>query len=339
MVRNKMFKDSLCTSDKADWYPVIRENSFNKQLPGTIAQNSKFIQLLSIMVYPELANNVNFVKSKYWKMFVLLKTLCQYFMAPKLSDHQIDIQTKILKEYLKLRLSLIDEEDATSLSPKHLFALFYDETIRSVGCLAHSHTNREEAKNAQHKRRMTIGNNSKNVPFSILQNENHMNGILHKYGWFQSDYLSVVKLSEKTDSSEPIHSEIMKTLSNDSVVAEKIVYKNTRYNCDELSCVLIHTDKKKSSFSFGILIKIIINQSTNDENPNVLLICQCTKSTYLDDFGLYKIERMANKFCTVKIDELALFTPQQLHTVNDLSPDKFTAVSINKQPIIFPGMI
>ena len=112
--RNKLFKESLCTSDKADWYPVIRVNSFNTKLPGTIAQNSKFIQLLSIMVYPELATNVNFVKSKYWKMFVLLKTLCQYFMAPKLSDHQIDIQTRILKEYLKLRLSLIDEDDAES---------------------------------------------------------------------------------------------------------------------------------------------------------------------------------------------------------------------------------
>ena len=144
VVRSSMFKDTLHTCDKGDWYPIIHENSFANKLPGTIAQNCKWIQYLSLMLFPELEKDETFLKSKYWRLFLLLKNLCEFLLAPKLSDFQVEQQTKLLHEYLEIRLSLIDEDDVCPISPKHLFATHYDEIIRSVGCLAWLHTNRFE---------------------------------------------------------------------------------------------------------------------------------------------------------------------------------------------------
>ena len=93
----------------------------------------------------------------------------------------------------------------------------------------------------------------------MAQNENHFNGILQKDGWFSSDIFSVVKLSEEIRETEPFYPEMVESLRNGSVVADKAVYKNTHYNCDGFSCVLIHEDFRKcSSVQFGIMKKIII---------------------------------------------------------------------------------
>ena len=189
----------------------------------------------------------------------MLKSLCEYFLAPKLSDHQVNLQTELLHQYLSVRLSLITEDEPTPISPKHVFATHYDKVIRSVGCLAHIQTNSGECKNAQHKRRITLGNNSKNVLFSMAQNENHFNGLLQRNGWFNSDIFSVVKLSEEIKETSPFYPEMIESLRNGSLVAEKAVYKNTLYNCDGFSCVVIHEDLRKcSSVQFGIMKKIIM---------------------------------------------------------------------------------
>ena len=95
VVRSELFKSTLRSSDKGDWFPEIRENSFDNKLPGTITQNKKWIQFLSLMIYPELLKNPAFVKSKYWKLYILLKKVCQYFLASRLSDYQVDQQTAV----------------------------------------------------------------------------------------------------------------------------------------------------------------------------------------------------------------------------------------------------
>ena len=111
------------------------------------------------MLYPELSlpENAGFLQTKEWKLFIMLKSLCEYFLAPKLIDHQVNMQTELLHQYLSVRLSLITENEPTAISPKHVFSTHYDKVIRSVGCLAHCHTNSGECKNAQHKRRITLG--------------------------------------------------------------------------------------------------------------------------------------------------------------------------------------
>ena len=100
VVRNSLFKKTLSGKDKNSWYPILRPASFEEKLPGTISQNSKFIQLLSLMIYPELSKNPNYLKSKEWKLYLLLKSLCEYLLSPEKSDHQIDLQTKTLNDYL-----------------------------------------------------------------------------------------------------------------------------------------------------------------------------------------------------------------------------------------------
>ena len=92
-----------------------------------------------------------------------------------------------------------------------------------------------------------------------------MNGILRKYGWYKSSHLSVAQISDKIREAEPFYEKAMQILGKGDIVAEKIVYKNTSYNCDNSSSVLVHEDLKKSQFSFGILKKIIIKQELQCE--------------------------------------------------------------------------
>ena len=142
--KSAKFKDSLSSLDKNSWYPKLRTNSFDNKLPGTICQNKVWIQYLSVMLYQELKKNTEFLRTKYWKLFVLLKTLSEYFLSPKLSEYQIDCQTKILHQYMSIRLALIDEDDLAPISPKHTFAFHYSDIEKRVGLLSHLHTNGQE---------------------------------------------------------------------------------------------------------------------------------------------------------------------------------------------------
>ena len=89
-VRSQMFRDTLKGRDKNSWYPIVRDNSFAQKLPGTIMQNAKFIQYLPILLYQELQSNPEFLKSKIWKFFILLKNLSEFFQSTKLSDYQVE---------------------------------------------------------------------------------------------------------------------------------------------------------------------------------------------------------------------------------------------------------
>ena len=161
IVKSSIFKQTLSKVDKGSWYPILRENSFVQKLPGTISQNSKWIQYLSLLLYSELINRKDFLKTKEWQLFLLLKELCEHYLSNLLSDHQIDEQTGLLHQYLKIRLSLISDTDADvkkvgPITPKHLFAMNYAEIQRRVGLIVHYHTNRFESKNGFHKRKIKV---------------------------------------------------------------------------------------------------------------------------------------------------------------------------------------
>ena len=67
-----------------------------------------------------------------------------------------------------------------------------------------------------------------------------------------------------------------------------------------------------------------------------ILLYQLTKSAYLKDFGLYKINSIHEKFATVEIEELASFHPIHLHIVNQPSSENLVLASLRNKPILFP---
>ena len=116
------------------------------------------------------------------------------------------------------------------------------------------------------------------------------------------------------------------------MLAEKIVYKNTIYDCNTNSCVLIHDDAGKTSFDFGIITKIIVEKETPTKT-SVNILYQFTESTYVKELSVYKILPTAGKFGIVNIEDLATFHPMQLHNVKH-SPEPFI-VSLRNKPILF----
>ena len=67
-----------------------------------------------------------------------------------------------------------------------------------------------------------------------------------------------------------------------------------------------------------------------------ILLYQLSKSTYLKDFGVYKIEPIHEEFATVEIEELACFHPMHLHTVDQSPAENLILASLRNQPILFP---
>ena len=155
---------------------------------------------------------------------------------------------------------------AKSKSCQLTWAPLYSEIEKHVGLLSHLETNRREAKNGQHKRKVKIGNNSINVTKTIMNNDNEMGAVLKHFGWFKTETLSIVKLSDEIKTSEPYHEAIVRNVKKEEfVVAEKILYKNTEYACGEHTSILVHETAKRSSFMFGILTKIILKKSSQSE--------------------------------------------------------------------------
>ena len=105
-----------------------------------------------------------------------------------------------------------------------------------------------------------------------------MNGILQKFGWFKSEYVNVVKLSGNIEESAPYYDELMK-IGPGTVVADKICFKNTEYNCVTPTCILVHESNQRSSFNIGILTKIILKNKTLDSKSGILSVFNY--STYI----------------------------------------------------------
>ena len=99
----------------------------------------------------------------------------------------------------------------------------------------------------------------------MAKNENHLNGILKYFGWFNEDPINVMKLSQETETNEPYYATLMNTLKKEEIVVEKLSYKNTEYSCGTNSCILIHNDDRKNSFAFGIITKLILKKTKDSE--------------------------------------------------------------------------
>ena len=165
-----------------------------------------------------------------------------------------------------------------------------------------------------------------------MNNENQMNAVLKYFGWFNSEKVSVLKLSNEVETAAPCMKIVQNMKKEEIIVAEKITYKNTEYSCSGQTIVLVHGNAKKSSFIFGILTKIILKKSA--QMP--LLLYQLTKSTYLKDLGLFKVQPIPNEFAIIEIEDLASFHPMQLHYLEVSPSEEVIFASLRNQPILFP---
>ena len=72
-------------------------------------------------------------------------------------------------------------------------------------------------------------------------------------------------MSDEICKSDPYYTKLQSVMNNDTIVTEKIVYKNTQYICDKNACVIIHEDEEKANFTFGIPTKILVKKSEHSE--------------------------------------------------------------------------
>ena len=105
VVRNTLFQRTVLKgSDKRDWMPRLRVDSMTHQLPGTICQNSKFIQLFSMLLYKELAARPDVLKTEIWQFYLYLKRFCELINAASMSEEHLAELQSVYVAYLELRI-------------------------------------------------------------------------------------------------------------------------------------------------------------------------------------------------------------------------------------------
>ena len=148
-----------------------------------------------------------------------------------------------------------------------------------------------------------------------------------------------MKLSDDIEQSDPYYSIVQEDhKKGEAIVADHILYKNTSYCCDGKTCVLIHTNDRKSNFGFGIITKIIVKKNANlpkENQTRVIVVYQLTESDYMKNFDLFRINLIPGKFGKVNIEDLAAYAPVHLHTVHPSNQNLTTLASLHNKPILF----
>ena len=101
-----LFKNFLFGADKRSWMPSPKPNSFKVKLPGTMSQNRIFIQYLSLLLYHELSQNPEFLKTVIWKIYLNIKRISELVCSHLLSESQVVELEKLIREYVDLRISI-----------------------------------------------------------------------------------------------------------------------------------------------------------------------------------------------------------------------------------------
>ena len=71
-----------------------------------MTQNARFIQFLGLLVFDELNENPTFLNSAVWKLYLLVKRICEIVCSARLSEDQVNELNDVVRKYLDMRIKL-----------------------------------------------------------------------------------------------------------------------------------------------------------------------------------------------------------------------------------------
>ena len=71
-----------------------------------MTQNARFIQFLSLLLFDELNENPTFLNSAVWKLYLLVKRICEIVCSARLSEDQVNELHDVVRKYLDIRIKL-----------------------------------------------------------------------------------------------------------------------------------------------------------------------------------------------------------------------------------------
>ena len=93
-----------------------------------MTQNARFIQFLGLLVFDELNENPTFLNSAVWKLYLLVKRICEIVCSARLSEDQVNELHDVVKKYLDIRIKLKNTDSGMCYN-RTFFAITYLQRI------------------------------------------------------------------------------------------------------------------------------------------------------------------------------------------------------------------
>ena len=300
-LNKRLERFELLGSDSAVRPPQLK-SSLDK-LVGSASQNWCFLRIV-----PLLIADVVDIESEAYKTLLLLRSVVELVMSPRISVGQIAEMKILIEDYLERRKSQFPE---VRLRPKHHFMTHYAQLTLQFGPLIKLWTLRFESKHQYFKRCIRSSHNFLNVA-SMLANRHQ----LHQA------YLSASpRFPCDTDVSHSdivlescIANDVKKTLIASGVRPNQVfsaaTVKGTVYRRGQVLPLKVKYEKKM--IVFGEILLVVVQHSTNK------LIVAHRNSVFDFDIGCYILDEKSD-IAVISLECFADFYPLSVYEVDGRS--------------------
>lgn len=285
--------------------PALLNASLDR-LCGSASQNWSFIRFLPLILSDILPEHA---ETEIFMTMMLLRTVVEYVVAPKIALGQIAYMKILIEEYLERRRRLFPE---VPLRPKHHYLTHYPSLTLKFGPLIRFWTMRFESKHQYFKRCIRSSKNFVNVAKMLATRHQTLQSYFSAGPRFPTEY-SINSTAMNVNSLSGEAQILIRSVVTDttSQCFSEITFKGTAYKKDLLLPYEIHHWNKTAVF--GAIECVVVSEV-------VQLIVKMKHAVFNHCFNCYQIvESSADEECVacLQIDQFIDFYPLSVYKVND----------------------
>ena len=212
----------------------------SKKLKGkafSISTHVRFFGLLLVNLEPA----VELFNEKAYVMFLYLSRILEKVMTPCIRYFEIENLEEETIAYLNLRREVFQEFPTllTNPKPKHHYSNHYSQSILKYGPCPATWTARYESKNRVAKLLATSAKNFKNISLTVCRRQQMRQASVYYQGMFQEEIILPIGAKHKFElisvsAANPLMSEIINFMDNNSLLCEEINICNQIYKLDDV---------------------------------------------------------------------------------------------------------
>lgn len=254
-----------------------------KQLSGRAYQNFNFLRLLPFIIGDLIQDK----EDPVWKLYLLLKEICEYVCAPKISMEQLPYLKAIIRAYL-CSLKTLQENLPDCLIPKQHFLAHFPDIIEIFGPLSRVCTNRFESAHIMFKNAARACKNFINITYTLARKYmckfayDNISGLLpQEINYKQSHILTLPSLPQEKLAVLPEDFDIRSYEFLSSVVVQGTAYETNSY-------LILDSFEDTTDLLVGRIDSIMLDSA----NQISFILEEKVASNTMD--GYYKIENASD---------------------------------------------
>lgn len=260
-----------------------------KKAGGHAVQNWTLLRLLPFLVGDKID-----VEDPVWKLYLLLKCICQLACAPALSLNQIDRLDELIKKYLKKRKCL-----PNSYKPKYHFFSHLSQIWKWFGPPIHLWTLGFEQFHRFFKRVTRNCNCYINVPFTLVTKHQLHQAYLSTGTMFSSEPILDKPFPLATEDYTEQYKQLLETagLQQGCYTSKKITLNDMEYRLK--NWLLLGNVPGEDSVFVGKIMLMVC-----DRNQKCHVILKKKKAQLRPEYGLYTIFDKQSELTIMNLDDL-----------------------------------